>query len=72
MLFAESRFVFRLGECVGNGFEPLVVGDIFDKRLDLPEPSFHPFQVIAGTRKRRMNICNLGFEIRVFAADYSL
>ena len=31
------------------GLEALVVGDVFDKRLDFPQPRFNAFQFLAGT-----------------------
>ena len=47
MLCLEPRLVFCLLEGVIYRLEPLVVGDIFDKRLDFPQSRFNAFQFLA-------------------------
>ena len=56
---------FCLLECVIYGLEPLVVGDIFDKRLDFPKTCFHNFQFLSGTVIGAVNILDLLLKIGV-------
>ena len=65
MLCFETRLIFCLLECVIYGLEPLVVGDVFDKRLDFPKTCFHNFQFLAGTVIGAVNILDLLLKIGV-------
>ena len=56
MLCFETRLVFCLLECVIYGLEALVVGDVFDKRLDFPQTCFNVFQFLAGTVIGAVNV----------------
>ena len=65
MLCFETRLIFCLLECVIYGLEPLVVGDVFDKRLDFPQSRFDAFQFLAGAVIRAVNVLDLLFKIGV-------
>lgn len=65
MLCLEPRLVFRLLEGVIYRLEPLVVGDIFDKRLDFPQTCFNAFQLLAGAVIGAVNVLDLLFKIGV-------
>ena len=65
MLCFETRLIFCLLECVIYGLETLVVGDIFDERLDFPQTCFNAFQFLAGTVIGTVNILNLLLKIGV-------
>lgn len=54
-----SKKYFCLLECVIYGLEALVVGDVFDKRLDFPQTCFNAFQFLAGTVIGAVNILDL-------------
>lgn len=59
MFCLEPRLVFCLLEGVIYRLELLVVGDVFDKRLDFPQTCFNAFQFLAGTViwRRRFILC---------------
>ena len=65
MLCLEPRLVFCLLEGVIYRLEPLVVGDVFDKRLDFPQTCFNAFQFLAGTVIGAVNILDLLLKIGV-------
>ena len=65
MLCFETRLIFCLLECVIYGLEPLVVGDVFAKRLDFPQSRFDAFQFLAGAVIRAVNVLDLLFKIGV-------
>ena len=65
MLCLEPRLVFCLLEGIIYRLEPLVVGDIFDERLDFPQTCFNAFQFLAGTVIGTVNILNLLLKIGV-------
>ena len=65
MLCFETRLIFCLLECVIYGLEPLVVGDVFDKRLDFPQSRFDAFQFLAGAVIGAVNVLDLLFKIGV-------
>ena len=65
MLCFETRLIFCLLECVIYGLEALVVGDVFDKRLDFPQTCFNAFQFLAGTVIGAVNILDLLLKIGV-------
>ena len=65
MLCLETRLVFRLLEGVIHGLEALIVGDVFDKRLDFPQTCFNAFQFLAGTVIGAVNILDLLLKIGV-------
>ena len=57
------RFVRRLHIGIINRFEPLVVRDVFDKRLHLTQSGFNILQLAAGAGIGAVNV--LGFLIKV-------
>ena len=59
MLCLEPRLVFCLLEGVIYRLEPLVVGDIFDKRLDFPQSRFNAFQFLADAVIGAVNVLDL-------------
>ena len=65
MLCFETRLIFCLLECVIYGLEALVVGDVFDKRLNFPQTCFNAFQFLAGTVIGAVNILDLLLKISV-------
>ena len=65
MLCFETRLVFRLLEGIIYGFEALVVGDIFDKRLDFPQSCFNDFQFLACAVIGSVNVLDLLLKIGV-------
>ena len=65
VLCLETRLVFRLLEGVIHGLEALIVGDVFDKRLDFPQTCFNAFQFLAGTVIGAVNILDLLLKIGV-------
>ena len=65
VLCLETRLIFRLLEGVIYGLEALVVGDIFDERLDFPQSRFNAFQLLAGAVIGAMNILDLLLKIGV-------
>lgn len=65
MLRLETMLIFRLLESVIHGLEPLVVGDVFDKRLDFTQTCFHGFQFLAGTVIGAVNVLNLLLKVGV-------
>ena len=65
VLCFEARLVFRLLEGVIYGLEALVVGDVFDKRLDFPQSSFNTFQFLASAVIGAVNILDLLLKIGV-------
>lgn len=65
MLCLKTRLVFSLLEGVIYGLEPLVVGDVLDKRLDFPQSRFNAFQLLAGTVIRAVNVLDLLLKISV-------
>ena len=65
MLCLEPRLVFCLLEGVIYRLEPLVVGDIFDKRLGFSQSRFDAFQFLAGAVTGAVNVLDLPFKIGV-------
>ena len=65
MLCFEARLVFRSLKGIIHGLEALVVGDVFDKRLDFPQSRFNTFQFLAGTVIGAVNILDLLLKISV-------
>ena len=65
MLCLEPRLVFCLLEGVIYRLEPLVVGDIFDKRLDFPQSRFNAFQFLADAVIGAVNVLDLLLKIGV-------
>ena len=65
VLCLETWLVFRLLEGVIHGLEVLVVGDIFDERLDFPQSCFNAFQFLTGTVIGTVNILDLLLKIGV-------
>ena len=65
VLCLETRLVFRLLEGVIYGLEALVVGDVFDKRLDFPQSRFNAFQFLAGAVIGAVNVLDLLLKIGV-------
>ena len=65
VLCFETRLVFCLLECVIYGLEALVVGDVFDKRLDFPQSRFNAFQFLADAVIGAVNVLDLLFKIGV-------
>ena len=65
VLCLEARLILRLLEGVIHGLEPLIVGDILDKRLDFTQTCFHSFQFLAGAVIGAVNILNLLLKISV-------
>ena len=65
MLCLETRLIFCLLEGIIHRLETLIVGDVFDKRLDFPQPRFNAFQLLAGTVIRAVNILDFLLKICV-------
>ena len=65
MLCLETRLILCLLEASYTGLRALVVGDVFDKRLDFPQPRFNAFQFFAGAVIRAVNVLNLLLKIGV-------
>ncbi len=63
VLCLETRLVFRLLEGVIHGLEALIVGDVFDERLDFPQSRFNAFQLLAGAVIGAVNVLDLLFKI---------
>ena len=65
VLCLETRLIFFLLEGVIDRLEALIIGDVFDKRLDFPQSRFNAFQFLAGAVIGAMNILDLLLKIGV-------
>ena len=59
------RFVRRLHIGIINRFEPLVVRDVFDKRLHLTQFGFNIFQLTAGAGIGAVNVLDFLFKVSI-------
>ena len=59
------RFVRRLHIGIINRFEPLVVRDVFDKRLHLTQSGFNIFQLTAGAGVGAVNVLDFLFKVSI-------
>ena len=65
VLCLETRLVFRFLEGIIQRLEALIIGDVFDKRLDFPRARFNAFQLLADTVIRAVNVLDLLLKISV-------
>lgn len=65
VLCLEARLILRLLEGVIHGLEPLIVGDILDKRLDFTQTCLNDFQFLAGTVIGAVNVLNFLLKVGV-------
>ena len=65
VLCLEARLIFRLLKGIIYRLEPLIVGDILDKRLDLTQTCLNDFQFLAGTVIGAVNVLDLLLKVGV-------
>ena len=65
MFSSKGRFVCRLHIGIINGFKPLVVRDIFDKRLHLTQSGFDIFQFAADASVGAVNVLGLLLKVSI-------
>ena len=65
MFGTVCRFVRRLHIGIINRFEPLVVRDVFDKRLHLTQFGFNIFQLTAGAGIGAVNVLDFLFKVSI-------
>ena len=65
VLCFEARLVFRSLKGIIHRLETLIIGDVFDKRLDFPQTCFNVFQLLAGAVIGAVNILDLLLKIGV-------